>query len=70
MVAFSKEAAHISDMRNARSLDEKLHEKGGVTERGYAAWKRAKIETALEQSQDREVMIPAEKLLRDLGIER
>ncbi|MET0363428.1 MAG: hypothetical protein ABW169_02125 [Sphingobium sp.] len=57
-------------MRNARSLDDKLHEAGGAPERGYAAWKRAKIEAALEQSRDRDAMIPADKLLRDLGIER
>jgi hypothetical protein len=57
-------------MRNPRSLDDKLNEAGGAPERGHAAWKRAKVEAALEQSRDRGAMIPVEKLLRDLGLER
>lgn len=56
-------------MRNSRSLEDKVTEQGSAPDRGYAAWKQAKIEAALEQSRDRDGMIPADKLLRDLGIE-
>ena len=45
---------------------EKLDETGGPPERGYDAWKRAKIERGLAQSQDRDAMIPVEQVLRNL----
>lgn len=51
-------------------LNEKLDEAGGAPERGYDAWKRAKIEKGLEQAKDRDAMIPAAQILRDFGLER
>ena len=39
------------------------------TERGYAAWKQAKIELGKAQARDRATMIPAEQVWRDLGLE-
>jgi hypothetical protein len=39
-------------------------------EPGYAAWKREKVERALAESADREAMIPAAEVWRDLGLER
>ena len=44
-------------------------ERRKAQEPGYAEWKRAKIERALAQSKDREAMIPAERIWRDLGLE-
>lgn len=49
---------------------DKLTEADAPTERGYAAWKRAKIERGLAQAQDRDRMIPVEQVMRDLGLER
>ncbi|MEG3163256.1 hypothetical protein U1701_01480 [Sphingomonas sp. PB2P19] len=46
---------------------EKLGDAGGPPERGYDAWKRAKIERGLAQSRDRSAMIPVEQVLRDLS---
>lgn len=68
-VVLRRNEAHNPAMRNARPLDDKLKDASGAPERGYAGWKRAKVETGLEQSRDRDAMIPAEKLLRNLGIE-
>lgn len=36
-------------------------------EPGYAEWKRAKVERGLAQTRDREAMIPAERIWRDLS---
>lgn len=63
-------AAHIAHMKPDRSLIEKLNDAGGAPERGYDAWKRAKIEKGLEQAKDREAMIPISGILRDFGLER
>lgn len=41
----------------------KIDETDGPVERGYDAWKRAKIERGLAQAQDRGAMIPVETLL-------
>ncbi|MDB5703708.1 MAG: hypothetical protein JWN66_824 [Sphingomonas bacterium] len=49
---------------------EKLRDEAGATDRGYDDWKQAKIERALEQAIDRESLIPAETVWRDLGLER
>jgi hypothetical protein len=38
--------------------------------RGHAKWKQEKIATALEQAKDRDAMIPAERVWRELGLER
>ena len=58
------------DMKPNQPLSEKLNEAGGVPERGYDAWKRARIEKGLEQSKDRDAMIPVSRILRDFGLER
>lgn len=44
--------------------DERLE----AQEPDYNEWKRAKIERALAQSEDREAMIPAERIWRDFGL--
>jgi hypothetical protein len=49
---------------------EKLADHDGVVERGYASWERSKVETGLEQSKKREEMISADKVWRELGLER
>lgn len=48
----------------------KTDETDGPVERGYDAWKRAKIERGLAQAQDRAAMIPVEQLLADLKLDR
>ncbi len=53
-----------------RSDDDRMTESGGTTARGYAGWKRAKIEAGLAQSRDRAAMIPVEQIWRDLKLER
>ncbi len=54
----------------ARPETEKVTDHYGAAERGYASWKRAKVETSLEQSKDRDKMISADKVWRELGLER
>jgi hypothetical protein len=48
----------------------KIADHDGAAERGYASWKRAKVETGLAQSKKRDEMIPADKVWRELGLER
>lgn len=69
-VAHQPDCEHIEDMKPDRPAEDKIRETGGRSERGYADWKRAKIERGLEQAKDRAKMIPAEQVLRDLGLER
>jgi len=57
-------------MRMRIDPDAKVAVDGGDTERGYEAWKRAKVERGLAQSRDREAMIPVDRLWRDLSLER
>lgn len=40
------------------------------TEPGHADWKRAKVQRAIAEAKDRDAMIPAEQVWRDLGLER
>lgn len=47
----------------------KTDETDGPIARGYAAWKRAKVERGLAQAQDRGAMIPVEQILADLKSE-
>lgn len=54
----------------AHPESEKLADQDSPAERGYASWKRGKVETGLEQSKKRDDMIPADKVWRDLGLER
>lgn len=49
---------------------EKLEEDSSPPEPGYDSWKRRKIESAKAQARDRESLIPAEQVWRDLGLER
>ncbi|MET0240673.1 MAG: hypothetical protein ABW184_12335 [Sphingobium sp.] len=55
-------------MRTSITLDDKIAETSRTSDRGYAAWKRTRIEKALAHSRDRDTMISSEKLLRDLSI--
>ncbi len=48
----------------------KLVDQEDLAERGYASWKRDKVKTGLQQSQNRDVMIAADKVWRELGLER
>ncbi len=57
-------------MKSLTDPADKIAEVPGAPERGYAAWKRTKVERGLDQARDREAMIPATQLLRDLGLER
>ncbi|EPR18065.1 hypothetical protein M527_13945 [Sphingobium indicum IP26] len=57
-------------MKSRTDLQDKLAEQGSTPERGYAAWKRGKIERGLAQAEDRAGMIPMERILRDFGLER
>jgi hypothetical protein len=41
-----------------------------LVERGYDAWKRAKIARGFAQARDRSTMIPVEQVLRDLTFRR
>jgi hypothetical protein len=57
-------------MRSNSPSKDKVHDTEGPTERGYGAWKRAKVERGLKQSEDRDAMIPVEQVWRDLNLER
>lgn len=57
-------------MKPAVDPIDKIDEVDGPVERGYDAWKRAKVERGLSQAQDRGAMIPVEQVLRDLKLER
>ncbi len=59
---------HVS-MARAAPTSEPLNP-DAECEPGYAAWKREKVERALAESADREAMIPAAEVWRDLGLER
>ena len=41
-----------------------------MPERGYAEWKRAKVERGLAQARDRNAMIPIDEVLREFGLKR
>ena len=57
-------------MKSITDPAEKVATTGGAPERGHAAWLRAKVERGLAQARDRDAMIPAAQLLRELGLER
>ncbi len=59
-----------SGMKSGVNSQLKTEEIEGPVERGYAEWKREKIERGLAQARDRDTMIPAEKILADLKLER
>lgn len=58
---------YLSDMASVIDQRDKLDAEPVVTEAGYDAWKRAKIERGLEQSRDRLTIIPVEQVLRNLS---
>lgn len=62
--------AHICVMKPTLPADDKTAENAQPVQRGYAAWKKAKIASAIEQAKDRENLIPAAQILRDFGLER
>ena len=57
-------------MKVAATPAEKIDETGVPAESDYQAWKRRKIEASKAQSEDRDSMIPADQVWRDLGLER
>ncbi len=57
-------------MKPSVPVADKLEDAGAPVDPGYAAWKRQRIERAKAQAEDREAMIPAEQVWRDLGLER
>jgi hypothetical protein len=57
-------------MKPAVDPRDKTEEVDAPVERGYDAWKRAKVQRGLAQAQDRSAMIPVEQVLRDLKLER
>ena len=61
---------YIRPMKPAVPLADKLDDDIGVTERGYDAWKRAKVERGLAQAKNRAAMIPAEQVLDTLKLAR
>lgn len=58
---------YAASMHPVTDLDDKLEADGGAADRGYAAWFRAKVEKAWEQSRYRNVMIPIDRVLRDFS---
>lgn len=60
----------ICSMKSSSLSKDKVHDTEGPAERGYGAWKRAKVERGLKQAEDREAMIPVEQVWRDLNLER
>ncbi|GLI97997.1 hypothetical protein [Sphingobium sp. BS19] len=56
-------------MKTKLAAIDKVTETPGATERGYAAWKQAKVARGLEQAKNRDAMIPMEQVLRDFGLE-
>jgi hypothetical protein len=51
-------------------FDEKIGETDVAPERGYDAWLRRKIARGLDETRDRDMLISAEEVWRDLGLER
>lgn len=63
-------ADYMSGMKPAIDPRDKVEDADAPAERGYVAWKRAKVERGMAQAQDRATMIPVEQVLRDLKLER
>jgi hypothetical protein len=47
----------------------KIAETAEPQAKGYAVWKRAKVEAGLAQAANRDALIPADKVWRDLGLD-
>jgi hypothetical protein len=54
----------------AAPSDYKIADTGEPIESGHSKWKREKVERGLAQAKDRDSMIPAERVWRNLGLER
>lgn len=52
------------------STDNKVADTGEPIEPGHAEWKREKVVRGLEQAKNRDSLIPAERVWRNLGLER
>ena len=50
-------------MKSVADLHEKIDESDAPVERGYAAWKRGKIERGLAQAKDRAAMLSGEQIV-------
>lgn len=48
----------------------KITDEQGSVEKGYPAWKRAKVERGLTQAKDRDSLIPAQQVWREFDLER
>lgn len=55
---------------NAVTDAAKVTETGESPEKGHDAWARRKIARGLTEAADRDRLIPAEKVWRDIGLER
>lgn len=56
-------------MKTRDTLKDKLAEQDGPVAHGHEAWKRTKVERALAQAQDRDRLIPLDRILRDFDLE-
>jgi hypothetical protein len=45
-------------------------EETGPSDEGHEEWKRLKVQKGLAQAADRETLIPAHQVWRDIGLER
>lgn len=61
---------YVGTMKPMTDPAEEVATTGEAPEREHDAWLRAKVERGLAQAQDRDAMIPAAQLLRELGLER
>lgn len=59
---------YIAGMKPVADLHDKVEETDDPAERGYAAWKRAKVERGLAQAKDRGAMIPVERIVTDFKL--
>ncbi len=57
-------------MKPSAAMSDKVEDASTPVERGYAAWKQAKVDRGLAEAMDRDCMIPVEQILRDLQLER
>jgi hypothetical protein len=48
----------------------KIVDTGETAEPGYEKWKRDKVERGLKQAEDRNSIISADRIWRELGLER
>jgi hypothetical protein len=48
----------------------KIVDTGEMVEAGHEKWKRAKVERGLKQAEDRDSLIAADRVWRELGLER